>query len=620
MTHRIDSPDTQADRDLHTILDQRAPGFTMISGAGSGKTTSLIKALAHIVETHGAKLRSQAQQVACITYTEVAAAEIYADLAESPLAQVSTIHSFLWTVMAPFREDIRKWVRAAVEARIRKEQATAATGAGKKHKDAAEEAARYESILIDIDNITQFRYGAGRDFARGILGHYEVLTMVPQMIMDKPLLATLVARRFPFVLVDESQDTFDNVVKALKHISEQHPDQFTLGFFGDPMQKIYTTGIGTIDVPAGWPALKKPENFRSASRILKLINAIRAEAGDPLEQRSGIDSSVQIDGEVTFIVLPTTNRSHDLNRAQEWLAGRSKLGAWSDADGQPNAKILVIAHRMAARRLGFEGLYDAFHGSNSLSTAFDEGTAWPLTPLREVILPLAHAAQHSRQDLIPQLMKANPALRDRAATAGGTTRFLADMSVTVAKLVDTIAAGGTGSVGRTLRIADSSGLLELDSRLKNALYGPESAEFAALDKRLRDTLTAFIDCDTTEVTRYLGYLELESPYATQQGIKGAEFPDVIVVLDDEEANYTLFSYDKLLKLTPPSKTDLQRQAGGEDTVIARTWRLFYVCASRARRALAIVLFAADVDAGVAALTASGLPGTEAVVTLRDMSN
>lgn len=342
--------------------------------------------------------------------------------------------------------------------------------------------------------------------------------------------------------------------------------------------------------------------------------------GDPLEQTSGVDSSKQIDGEVTFVVLPTANRSDDLKCAQQWLADNSLLGAWVDADGKPNAKILVIAHRMAARRLGFEGLYDAFHGSSSLSTAFDEGRAWPLTPLRDALLPLAHAALHSRQDLIPLLMRANPGLRERAAAPGGTKAFLADASAAVAKLVDSIAAGGSGSVGETLRIAESGGIVELDSRLRDALYAPESDAFAALDKRLRDTLTAFVECDITEVARYMSYLETESPYATQQGIKGAEFPDVIVVLDDEEANYTMFSYDKLLKLKPPSKTDLEHQAAGEDTVYARTWRLLYVCASRARRALAVILFAVDVDSGVAALTASGLPGTENVVTLQAMSS
>ena len=127
MTGRIDSPLTPADRELHALLDQDMPRFTMISGAGSGKTTSLVKALAHIVETRGSDLRRQGQRVACITYTEVAAREIYSDLAETPLAHVSTIHSFLWTVIKPFQNDIRAWVADDTRRVIDKERATAAT-------------------------------------------------------------------------------------------------------------------------------------------------------------------------------------------------------------------------------------------------------------------------------------------------------------------------------------------------------------------------------------------------------------------------------------------------------------------------------------------------------------
>ena len=283
MTRRIDSPLTPADRELHALLDRGMPRFTMISGAGSGKTTSLVKALAHIVETRGGELRRQGQQVACITYTEVAAREIYSDLAETPLAHVSTIHSFLWTVIKPFQNDIRAWVADDIRRIIDKERATAATKSGMTKQRAEDRAARYETILAELPSVQEFRYGTGRDYAQGLLGHSEVLAMVPKLIMDKPLLAKLVARRFPFVLVDESQDTFAEVVNALRHIADKQPN-FALGFFGDPMQKIYTTGVGTIHVPEGpngWSALTKPENFRSSLRVLELINAIRASAGDP---------------------------------------------------------------------------------------------------------------------------------------------------------------------------------------------------------------------------------------------------------------------------------------------------------------------------------------------------
>ena len=44
----------------------------MIAGAGSGKTTSLVKALDYIAKTQGERLKRQSQRVACITYTKVA--------------------------------------------------------------------------------------------------------------------------------------------------------------------------------------------------------------------------------------------------------------------------------------------------------------------------------------------------------------------------------------------------------------------------------------------------------------------------------------------------------------------------------------------------------------------
>jgi len=49
MTSRIGQPDTQADRALRQCLDQQPlTSFVMVAGAGSGKTTSLVKALAHL--------------------------------------------------------------------------------------------------------------------------------------------------------------------------------------------------------------------------------------------------------------------------------------------------------------------------------------------------------------------------------------------------------------------------------------------------------------------------------------------------------------------------------------------------------------------------------------------
>lgn len=63
MTSRIGKPDTQTDTALHQRLTgDGSRHFVMVAGAGSGKTTSLVKALAHIERTQGAALRRNGQQ------------------------------------------------------------------------------------------------------------------------------------------------------------------------------------------------------------------------------------------------------------------------------------------------------------------------------------------------------------------------------------------------------------------------------------------------------------------------------------------------------------------------------------------------------------------------------
>lgn len=119
MTSRIGSPDTPADVEVRECLDREVPrSFVMVAGAGSGKTTSLVKALEHLGRTRGPALRRAGQQIACITYTEVAVGEISEDVGLSPLFHISTIHSFLWSVIRPFQGDIATWVGIRIAEKI----------------------------------------------------------------------------------------------------------------------------------------------------------------------------------------------------------------------------------------------------------------------------------------------------------------------------------------------------------------------------------------------------------------------------------------------------------------------------------------------------------------------
>jgi DNA helicase-2/ATP-dependent DNA helicase PcrA len=107
------------------------------------------------------------------------------------------------------------------------------------------------------------------------------------------------------------------------------------------------------------------------------------------------------------------------------------------------------------------------------------------------------------------------------------------------------------------------------------------------------SMGAFLACPASQLLAYHNYILERSPFWTQQGIKGAEFNRVLVVLDDAEGTHNQFSYEKYLGLQAPSDTDLNNLKEGKETVVDRTRRLFYVSCTRALKDLAVVLFTGD---------------------------
>jgi DNA helicase-2/ATP-dependent DNA helicase PcrA len=616
VSRRLATPDTPADVELRDMLDLRPrPTFVVVAGAGSGKTTSLVKALSHVVTQNGATLRARTQQIACITYTEIAAHEIHEEVGASELAHVSTIHSFLWRIVKPFQSDIRGWVEGRIKEKLleaHEKQANFGARTRQTTRDANQQKiARYEQQLADLPGVTNFTYGVGSSYTHGILGHADILAMVPALLMTRPLLARLTAAKFPFIFVDESQDTTAEVVECLVHVAEIAAGEVCLGFFGDPMQRIYPTGIGRIPSRDDWLSVEKPENFRSAEKVLEVVNRVRADA-DGLHQISGLPEEKQREGEVHFFVLPADDRRNEnLEKVRAWLTDHGTSGCWTAEASDGGAKILMIAHRMAARRLKFLDLFEAFNGTR-LSEAFDAGRAWPLTPFSDVILPLVQADA----PVVRTLRAKSRVLSDATLSGTSLPEALKASRAGLKELETIVAAGGLGSIGNALRSATASGIIDPDPRL-NAYLDPDDGADVELSDELRACLDASMACDIAELSGYYEYVEQRSPYSTQHGTKGAEFPRVLVVLDDEEGRHNQYSYDKLFDLRTLSDTDTSNIKAGTDSVLDRTRRLLYVCVSRATDALAVVLFAQDVDAAAAAMRA-GIAGSEPVRTLNEL--
>jgi DNA helicase II / ATP-dependent DNA helicase PcrA len=97
----------------------------------------------------------------------------------------------------------------------------------------------------------------------------------------------------------------------------------------------------------------------------------------------------------------------------------------------------------------------------------------------------------------------------------------------------------------------------------------------------------------SQIEPYAAYVSGKAPFGTHQGIKGLEFPRVLVVMDDETQRGFLFSYEKLFGAKPKSKTDLEHEEEGTDSSLDRTRRLLYVTSSRAEKSLALVAYTGD---------------------------
>ena len=611
MTGRIDSPDTDADIKLREVLARpTATCFVMNAGAGSGKTTSLVKALAHLRETNGAELRKNGQQVACITYTEVAAGEIHGEIEEDPLFHVSTIHSFLWTVIKPFKRDVSTWVEHRIDEKIaalHEHNAKPRTQAKTIEKNRLE-IERLERNKAALNTVTLFTYGVGSRYDRGILGHDDIIKMVPQLILEKPLLRKLLAQRYPFIFVDESQDTFPQVVAALKELSTDPSCDLCIGFFGDPMQQIYATGAGDITLESGWEQIDKPENFRCPTAVLSVTNNIRREVAGALIQKGGRrirngDSDEYVPGEAHLFVLPIDEeRNSHLTRVREWLATNTHDPEWSEDHRSPDVRILVIEHRLAARRLGFETLFSSHHdkSTDALKTGIAEGTAWTILPFVDYLTPLAQSVWARQKFPQIQLIRAqSPLILDIGASQNPNS-VLKALSAAAELVAEMLRPDSDATVRTVLQHATRTGLLALDERFKEyeSLISQTSSIGDASDPTTSvrpesDAIARFLEVPARELLSYQSYLDEHSVYATHQGVKGAEFGRVLVLLEDDAAAGNMFSYNKLLGLQELSDKDRENIAAGLESTIDRTRRLLYVGCSRAQHTLAVVIFTPD---------------------------
>jgi DNA helicase-2/ATP-dependent DNA helicase PcrA len=315
---------------------QNGISFRVEAGAGSGKTYSLDKAIEWIQANKWTEYRRKKQTVVCITYTNAAVDVIAERLSKDSFILPSTIHSFAWNAIK-----------------------------------------QYQSFLIDIITsdsdflpdegdffkVTEVTYTLGHRYKEnGIqyLYHDDVLKLFCRLL-DNAKFRRVFADKYPLILIDEYQDSYKPVIDRFINffIAEKKGPQF--GFFGDAWQTIYQSNkaCGLIE-NENLEIIKKGSKFRSAPRIVQLLNDLRPD----LPQTSAIDGFV---GEVIVITcddytaprrternlkgeLPAEELKNRLNNVTEKIKRESSK--------EDDLKVLMITHKVLATQQGYEQLLE----------------------------------------------------------------------------------------------------------------------------------------------------------------------------------------------------------------------------------------------------------------------
>ncbi|WP_209332831.1 UvrD-helicase domain-containing protein [Lunatimonas salinarum] len=597
-TNNIDAP---VDELIFESIKPTSPkSFFLFAGAGSGKTKTLVNVLKKFKKDYGSDLKLKNKRIAIITYTNAAADEISHRLEYSSIFNISTIHSFCWELIKNFTFDIKAWIAQNLNSEILELEEQQSRSRDLNNKTSISRAQKIESKkkrLEALEIIQKFIYNPnGDNITKDSLNHSEVIAIAADFIKSKELFKQILINRFPIVLIDESQDTKKELIEALFELESQNDGKFTLGLFGDTMQRIYPDGKENLGMglPDRWIKPAKKMNHRSKSRIIDLINKIRKDI-DSQEQFPRLENT---GGIVRFFAV---SRSQDKFKIEEQIRQEMKeetldekwIGDVSDV------MTLTLEHHMAARRMGFSTFFDPLYAVDKLKTSLLDGSSASINLFTKIILPLYNAHLKSNKFEIANIVKQHSHLVNKRALQNEENKLdvLHSTSDKVNAFLSLWNEGNNPTLSEILIKIQETNLFKVTSTLKlvSQRIGVDTDEIFEDDETTEDdeVLLAWdeaIKASFSEIIKYSEYINEKSKFGTHQGVKGLEFERVMVIIDDEESRGRMFSYDKVFGLKPLSANDKKNMEEGKETGIDKTTRLFYVACRRAKESLAIVCY------------------------------
>lgn len=320
---------------------KQGQNFILEGGAGSGKTYSLISIIEKI------SMEEPKKSIVCITYTNNAVAEIRARIINDNL-RVSTIHDFIWHVIENFQKEIKECLVELIN-----DDAQILFVAPK-------EVLGEELISLDYFDGVRVEYTEWYSMSiteqnKVQISHDHILIVAEKLFSTYPKLCDILIDIADYIFVDEYQDTSPLVVKILlEHLKKSTRDNI-VGFFGDSMQSIYDSGVGNID-SYGLEKIQKNQNRRNPRKVINLANKFRS---DGLVQIPSSDVAAPnmnngnvIEGTVKFIYGDGITHLEDLRN--------SELFKELEFDIPQKTKELRLTHKLNAETAGFSKLFELY--------------------------------------------------------------------------------------------------------------------------------------------------------------------------------------------------------------------------------------------------------------------
>lgn len=294
--------------------------FLFVGGAGSGKTESLKRLVEKILS------EDSSLKIACITHTNKAVEEISGRVSMD--IAVSTIHSFLNSLISTFKNDIKSvfpvlfklpnfearkvesyendetvWKKGEHSRYTKLYKKTDAKfrlifGNGldreafKKDYDASpsEFNAQLNKYInqvnstigeqIESSDLENFNYNETRfdSFENKTFGHDGLIKVAVELLNKFPVLGKIVSSKYDCLFIDEYQDTDPDLLEAL--LNRFNSNNLVVGLFGDPEQAIYQDRISVVQPYLDAEKLykiQKEDNFRSSQPVIDLANKFRTD-------------------------------------------------------------------------------------------------------------------------------------------------------------------------------------------------------------------------------------------------------------------------------------------------------------------------------------------------------